>query len=316
MTSNEIAIPTAADPLPGRARAGFLGQATQIEQARAVAEVQAAIVVAQQCPRDVNTAMRSMREACQQPGLAERAFYRFSRGGQQVSGESVHLARELARCWGNIQHGIQELRRDDAAGISEMQAFAWDVQTNTRAAHIFVVPHRRDSRNGSQPLTDMRDIYENNTNQASRRLREAIFAVLPVWFREEAKDLCHKTLETGGGKSLASRIADAVQVFEGKGVTLTQLEAKVGRPSDKWTAHDVAQLGVVYKSIDRGEITVDDEFPTVERAVTADEINQQQSTKRRVKQPPPAAQPADPEPSGLDEFAPTADQTTLEGATP
>jgi hypothetical protein len=99
----------------------MIGQATAVEQARAVAEVQGAIVVAQQCPRSSPTPSPQMRESCAQKGLAERAFFRYSRGGGQITGPSVHLARELARCWGNMQYGIAELRRDDAKGESEMQ---------------------------------------------------------------------------------------------------------------------------------------------------------------------------------------------------
>lgn len=251
---------TDLDPiaLPSAAR---LGQATAIEASRAVAEVHAAILVAQQCPRNVQQAIAEMRASCQQTALAERAFYRFPRSGQTVSGPSVHLARELARCWGNVQYGLAELRRDDEHGQSEMQAFAWDVQTNSRNASIFIVPHKRDKRGGPERLTDMRDIYENNANNGARRVREAIFAILPPWFVEEAKDICSKTLTEGGGKPLAQRIADAVKRFEELGITSEQMEQKLGRPNARWTEHDVAQLVVVYKSLQRGEVTAEDEFP-------------------------------------------------------
>ena len=95
------------------------------------------------------------------------------------------------------------MRRDDEYGQSEMLALAWDVQTNTRSSNTFIVPHRRDTRNGPKALTDQRDIYENNANNAARRLREAIFAVLPTWFVEEAKDICNQTLNDGGGEAAA-----------------------------------------------------------------------------------------------------------------
>jgi hypothetical protein len=247
-----------------------VGQGTAIEQSRAVAEVQAAVVVAQQCPRSLTRAQAQMRESCAQTGLAERAFYRFPRGGQTVSGASVHLARELARCWGNVQYGIGELRRDDAGGYSEMQAWAWDVETNTRSASIFVVPHKRDTKDGVKPLTDMREVYENNANNGARRLREAIFSILPPWFVEEAKDLCSATLKGGGGKPLAQRIADAIKAFDGLGITTDRLEQKLGRKADVWTEHDVAQLTVAFKSLQRGEVTADEEFPP--QRVTAAEI--------------------------------------------
>ena len=267
MTNAEVdRYPASASPAQ---TANWLGQATAIEQARAVAEVQAAIVVAQQCPRDVQQAVRSMRESAGQKGLAERAFFRFPRAGGAVSGPSIHLARELARCWGNIQYGIAELRRDDEAGMSEMQAYAWDVQTNTRSAQIFMVPHKRDKKGGPEKLTELRDIYENNANNGARRVREAIFAILPTWFVEEAKDLCTQTLTDGGGKPLPQRVADAVRTFERVGITLDQLETKIGRPSAKWNEHDVVQLGVTFKSLERGEILKDEEFPQV-RVTAAD----------------------------------------------
>ncbi|WP_225794730.1 hypothetical protein [Streptomyces aculeolatus] len=277
-------LPTPAPAVPNR-----VGQGTAVEQSRAAAEVQAAVVVAQQCPRNMQAAVAEMRESCKQQGLAERAFFRYSRGGSTVTGASVHLARELARCWGNVQYGLVELRRDDDYGQSEMQAFAWDVQTNSRNSSTFIVPHRRDTKNGAKQLTDMRDIYENNANNGARRVREAIFAILPPWFVEEAKALCSQTLKDGGGKPLHTRIADAVKVFERFGVTTAQLEQKIGRPTAKWNEHDVAQLGVIFKSLDRGEVAVEDEFPP--ERVTADELTGGSSGKAATKRQQPANEP-------------------------
>lgn len=258
--------------VPSAQVAQQIGQATAVEQARAVAEVQAAIVVAQQVPRTVATSVGQMEEACSQPALAERAFFRFPRGDTTVSGPSIHLARELARCWGNVQYGVQEMRRDDRAGISEMQAWAWDVQTNTRSSHVFIVPHKRDQRGGPKQLVDMRDIYENNANNGARRLREAIFAVLPIWYTERAKELCAETIRKGGGQPLDVRIANALKEFGRIGVTLEEIEQKLGRDQASWTEHDVAQLSVSFKSIQRGEVSRVEEFPPVERRVTAGEI--------------------------------------------
>jgi hypothetical protein len=275
-------VPTAA---PAR-----VGQGTAVEQSRAVAEVQAAIVVAQQCPRNVQFAVAEMRQSCQQKGLAERAFFRYSRGGSTVSGPSVHLARELARCWGNIQYGLTELRRDDEYGESEMQAFAWDVQTNARSSQVFIVPHKRDVKGGPKKLVDLRDIYENNANNGARRLREAIFSVLPAWFVEEAKDICLRTLEQGGDKPLPQRIADAIRLFEGMGVTSDRIEQKVGRPSAQWTAFDVAQLGVTYKSVQRGEVALDEEFPA-ERVTLAEIKRPATTTTSGAEAHPPAEWP-------------------------
>lgn len=271
-------------PIPSNNAPSRIGQGTAVEQSRAAAEVQAAVVVAQQCPRNIQQAVAQMRESCNQMFLAERAFYRYPKGGQTITGASVHLARELARCWGNVQYGLVEMRRDDEYGQSEMQAFAWDVQTNSRNSSTFIVPHRRDTKDGPKQVTDMRDIYELNTNNGARRVREAIFAILPPWFVEEAKELCNRTLRDGGGKPLAQRVADAIKAFEGIGITADRIENRLDRPSAKWTEHDVAQLIVIFKSIQRGEVTAEDEFPPPR--VSADELI-------GGKTPKPAAAPTE-----------------------
>lgn len=280
---DRIPLPQAA-PVPTR-----VGQATAVEQSRAMAEVQAAVVVAQQRPRDTQAALSQMRDSCRQMRLAERAFYRFNRAGTTVSGPTVHLARELARVWGNIQYGIAELSRDDVQRQSEMQAWAWDLQTNTRSSQTFIVPHMRDKRGGPEPLPDLRSIYEESTNQGARRLRQAIWSVLPPWLIDEAEELCNQTLTDGGGKPLPQRIADALAGFVGFKVSQAQLEQRLDRPVAKWTEHDVAQLGIIYKSLQRGEIRVEDEFPT--EPVTADEILRGNAPQRRARRPSGEPQP-------------------------
>lgn len=253
-------------PLPDR-----VGQGTAVEQSRAVAEVQAAVLVARQFPRNEAAAIAKMRTACSQKELAQRAFYRFPRGNGNVSGETIQLAKELARCWGNLQFGVSELRRDDEYKQSEMQAWAWDMESNERASTTFIVPHARWANGQAQNLGDFRDIYENNANNGARRLREMIFTVLPVWFIEQAKTICSHTISgAAGDKPRAQRAAEAIEAFEGVGVTAEQIETKLGRPSSKWTDHDLGQMQVIYQSIQRGEVTRDEEFPPVR--VSADEL--------------------------------------------
>jgi hypothetical protein len=249
---------TAPASVPAKA-----GQATMVEQARAIAEVRAAVMIAMDRPRDRVGACAEMREVCSIPALAERAFFRVPRGGEYVNGESIHLARELARCWGNIDYGVKELARDDIRGQSEMLAFAWDLQTNARSEITFIVPHVKGKAN--RKLTGTQEIYENNASFAGRRLREAIFSVLPVWFKAEAAEICHKTLEGGvAGKPLVQLVADVRKAFEGIGVSVPQLEKKRGRNIADFLPEDIAALRVVYGSLKRNEVSADDEFPRAE----------------------------------------------------
>lgn len=265
--STDIERVTAA-PVPQR-----IGQATAVEQSRAVAEVAAAVQVAQQCPRDIRRAWADMEAACDRLGLAERAFYSVpNRGGSKPS---VHLARELARIWGNLDYGVHELSRNDERGMSEVRAFAWDQQTNVRSSRTLQVPHARMKGRSRQALTDLGDVYLNNQNVGARAVRECIFSALPADFVGEAQDICRRTIERGDGKPLVERIAEMVAGFKSAlGVTVPQIETRLGRKRGQWTAADVADLRVVFSSIQRRETTVDDEFPP--ERVTAAEIRDEQ----------------------------------------
>jgi hypothetical protein len=246
---------------------GTITQATAVEQARAVAEVMAAIQVAQQFPRDMARAYAEMRDACGSLSLAERAFYSVPNRG---SGPSVHLARELARIWGNVDYGVHELRRDDAAGMSEVRAFAWDQQTNVRSTRTFQVPHERMAKGKRQKLVDLGDIYLSNQNIGARAVRECIYQMLPSRLVLEAQKLCRQTLENGEGASLPDRIDAMVKAFAGIDVTVDQMEDRIGRKKGAWTAADVAEMGVTYRSIQAGDLSKDEAFP--QKRVTADEI--------------------------------------------
>ena len=53
----------------------------QSDSQRAIAEVQAALVIAKQFPRDMNQAWDRIMNACQRPTLAQSAVYSYGRGG-------------------------------------------------------------------------------------------------------------------------------------------------------------------------------------------------------------------------------------------
>src|SRR5882672_626568 len=76
---------------------------------REAQEVQAAMYVAQQFPRDEIESERRIMQACKRRSLAGEAMYAYPRGGETVTGPSIRLAEVLAQNWGNIDVGIKEL---------------------------------------------------------------------------------------------------------------------------------------------------------------------------------------------------------------
>ena len=222
-----------------------------IEASRAIAEAQGKLVVAKRFPRDEVSSYAKAMEACQRPGMASKAFYSFPRAGGKVEGPTIRFAEELARCWGNIDYGIKELSQDD--GKSEMQAYAWDLETNAQSVQNFTNPHLREVNGKMKALTSQRDIYENNANMATRRLRSRILAILPAWFVEDAIAECKKTLAGNNSEPLIDRVKKMVVQFGKLGVTQEQIEGRLKRKIDTMTADDLVDYVGIYNAIKQGE---------------------------------------------------------------
>ena len=247
--------------LPNQPKAN--SQGTAIEQTRAAAEVAAAVSVARTYPREPAEAATALKDLCSRLPVAERAFYEVPNRG---AGLSVHIARELARIWGNVDYGVRELARDDIGGQSEMTVWAWDQEQNVRSSRSFIQPHAKSTKQGRKALTDLNDIYLNNQNTGARAVRECIFTVLPGWFVADAETALRSTLEHGEGKPLAERCADAVTRFAGIPVTQEQLETRIGKPLTKWEASDLGTLTRIYMTITQDGISLKEFFP--EKAVS------------------------------------------------
>lgn len=230
----------------------------QIEQDRAVAEAQGKLVIAKRFPRSEAMAANRVMEACKRPSLAETAFYKYNRGGQKVVGPSIRLAEELARCWGNFEYGLRELSRRN--GESEMQAFAWDFETNTITAHNFTVRHIRDTKQGGKALEDERDIYETLANMGARRMRARILALLPAWYVDDAVEQCVVTNESGGNLPLADRVRKMVRAFTEIGVPAEALEQWLNHKIDLTTPDELTDLRGVLTSLREGASKIDDWF--------------------------------------------------------
>ena len=229
-----------------------------IEASRAIAEAQGKLVIAKRFPRDEIQAYMKVMEACKRPSMAEKAFYSFPRGGQTVQGPTIRFAEELARCWGNIDYGIKELSQDD--GKSEMQAYAWDLETNAQSVQNFTNPHQREQGKKMVTLTSQRDIYENNANMATRRLRSRILAILPAWFVEDAIEACKLTSAGKNDTPLIDRIKKMVVQFGKFGVTQEQIERRLKRKVETMTSDDLVEYAGIYTAIREKESKVSDWF--------------------------------------------------------
>lgn len=239
--------------------------AVAIESERAIAEAQGRLVLAKRFPRDKAKAWAAIMEECKRPGLAEEALYSFPRGGENVSGPTIRLAEVLARCWGNVDFGLRELSRRGAE--SEMEAYAWDLETNTRSVQQFTVRHIRDTRGGGKALTDERDIYEIGANMGARRMRARILAIIPGDVVDDAVAQCRRTAEEGGGQLLADRVKAMLACFIDMSITPQRIEARLGHSLDAITPAELVDLKGAYKAIRDGMAKPEDLFPAPGAAV-------------------------------------------------
>jgi len=236
------------------------GAGVEIAASREMAEVQAAVVMARRFPRDEIRAVEKIRNACSRPTLAESAVYQYSRGGSDVSGPSIRLAEAIASSWGNLQFGVREVEQRN--GESTCEAFAWDVESNTRVVKSFKVSHIRHTKKGDTLLTDPRDIYEMVANQGARRVRACILGIIPGDVVEDAVRQCETTLNAKADTTPEGlkKVADA---FAEYGVTVKQLEARIQRRWDSITAAQIVGLRKIIVSLRDGMSKPEDWFDPI-----------------------------------------------------
>lgn len=244
---NQVAIPIQNNPF-GVSRPDHLNEGTvKIEEQRAITEAQGKLLIAKRFPRDQAAAYERIMISCKRPPLASSAMYSYPRGGEVVTGPSIRLAEELARAWGNIEYGIRELSQKD--GISEMEAYCWDLETNVVSSQKFTVKHERHTKSGVKKLTDPRDIYELTANNAGRRLRARILAVIPPDLVDAAVEQCYQTLAGATSEPIQDRLRKMLKAFEPFGVNKAHIEQRIGKPIDQILADELVQLQSIYTSL-------------------------------------------------------------------
>ena len=286
----DLPAPLANAPIAARPTSALAAT----DQSRAIAEVQAAMVIARSNPRDVLRAIDLIVQDCTRPGLADKALYQYARGGTDITGPSIRLAECLAIRYGNLQYGIREL--EQRPGESVLQAFCWDVESNVRREVVFTAPHVRDTKRGRTTLTDARDIYEATANVGARRLRACILGVIPGDVVDAAVDQVEKTLHTKADVT-PERIKKMVEAFGAYGVSKGQIETRIQRRLDAITPALFVQLTKIYNSLKDGMSGAADWFDAEQPAAGQSEPAKTAGVaglKDRIKEHAKKAEPAKP----------------------
>lgn len=243
---------------------------------RETGQVMMAMLAAKRFPRDEKAAMDRIINACSRKRLAEQAVYSYAKGNAAVSGPSIRLAEAIAQQWGNVDCGWREVDRSkdaDGVGVSSVEAWAWDLETNTRVPRTFTVRHWRDTRSGGYPLKDEREIYELCANQASRRLRACILAVIPGDVVDDAVTQCEVTTKASADNSPEAQKA-ILEKFQEFNVSKADIEGLIQRRMDAIEPAQVLRLRRIFTSLRDGMSTKADWFKESEKAApTGDPVD-------------------------------------------
>ncbi len=250
--------------------------------ARQFAEVKGAIQLAREYPRNEADAFKSMRRTCERSWFADNALYGFPRGKKPdgspniVSGASIRLIEELVRAYRNIEYGFRIMEmRDDR---SLVEAFAYDVENNTRVRREFWVLHVRETKAGNFPISSPRDIYELCANMSQRRVRSCVEQMLPVDLLEEAKSICKKTMARGGdGIPFKDRVRNMVVEFGEYGISQDMIEEFLGHTIDVMIIEEMPKLKQIFRSIKDKAASREDFFNVPEAGFVPEPIPKKKS---------------------------------------
>lgn len=233
------------------------GSGTKVQESRAVAEIQAAVLMAKQSPRNQGQSYLDIIDTCKRGAFAETAMYAYPRGGTMVEGPSIRMAEVLARCWGNCRVGITIQSQN--AERTEARAYAYDLQTNYMIDQDFTVPHKRTTKTGVKRLTDERDIRELVANIGSRHLRGCILRLIPSDVVDDAVQQVKQTL-VSSDVPIGEQIKKMIKAFNELGVKVEHLEKRLGHNMDATIPQEIVTLKGIYKSIKDGMAKREDFF--------------------------------------------------------
>lgn len=270
MATKELAKPASSVSTDGIETTTEISNELQAtpESQRAIAEIRGAILMARHFPRDEDRAVAKVVSMCKRLGFAEEASYSFPRGSTTVEGPSVVLARGIASAWGNIRYGKRVLRDDGETILIE--AFAWDVETNTfitdQDEFKSLVQRKRDGQT-KWVTPDERDKRELINRRGAICIRNCLLQVLPKDVVDKAFEDCKRTVKKGVSENREDIIRAIIAAFDEYGVTKEQIEGWIAglRHVDEVsiraiTEDEVVQLRGILTSIKDGNSSPSDYF--------------------------------------------------------
>jgi hypothetical protein len=230
--------------------------------AREESELKAAIIVAKRFPRDEQAAYVKLLKSCERPSFAENSRYCFPRAGQEIEGPSIDMAREAARCWGNIMYGLRIVSEDEER--LHIQGWAKDLETNNTVSAEDKFKKLIFRKNGGWQKPDERDLRELMNRRGAICVRNALLQLLPPDIIEDAFRAAKETSAKAVKGEIKQNRADAIRrlakgFFE-IGVTTEMLASYLKHTLDVVTEDEITKLRAIWKSLVDGISKREDYF--------------------------------------------------------
>lgn len=222
----------------------------------AIQEIQGAILVAKNFPRDENAVWAKVTNAIKRKSMAQAAIYSYPRGGSTIEGPSVNLARMIAGYYGNLRYGIEILRDDDDSRL--IRGWCWDVENNLKVAFDDDFKKLIYRKQGGWIKPDERDLRELTFRRGAILVRNAILAVVPKDLIEDAMGIAKIAMKSNI-KDPQGEKKRLILVLDEMGISVEMMNKRLGKK--RWDKDDLVEAQAMINSIKEGNAKVRDYFP-------------------------------------------------------
>jgi hypothetical protein len=233
------------------------GSVSQVLDGIERANVDVQVTTAKRFPRDIKRAANNATViATMDKEIAGACSYALKRGKKLIVGPSVHLARIIAQCYGNIRTEAKVVEITDKQVVS--RGTAWDLENNYAVS--FEVRRSIVNSEGGIYSTDMITVTGNAASAIA--YRNAVLSVIPKSITDK---VCRAAKEVVTGDlsdetKLIARRAKALDYFKDEyGITEEEVLKLVGKHTvNQIGADEIAIMVGFQQSLKDGDTTVDE----------------------------------------------------------
>lgn len=206
------------------------------------------------------------------PEQAERAYYRLPRRAKVcrhgstttckncnfIEGPSVNTARVVARNWGNCTVGVRVYAETD--DFWDLDGRFLDFETNFSATRGLRVLKRVKWKGELKHVRDLDPTVEFQIFQSgvSKCFRNVVRDGIPEAIIDRYWTTARKLVagDAPGKKLSKTAVKKILTAFAEFQVSPEMLEEKIGRPMDKWTGNDAAELKGLHNALVDGHSSI------------------------------------------------------------